>query len=169
MNTVRIYDERLQTQTADWMQQFDSYMTHACTFTFQQAVADTALTAEQVWLYWENYCKYLNRVVYGHAAKRHSKSLLILPVLHGELSGTRLHMHAGIGCIDRDYSYSKLATLINTTWRDMRWTLNETDIQPYRTSGWIGYMLHESVRLDLQSVDMTRCCIPPALQADILS
>jgi hypothetical protein len=169
MQQERRYNIRLQTQTEAWMQQFDSYITHACSFTFQQAVGETAMTAERAWLYWDNYCKYLNRVIYGHAAKRHSKSLLILPVLHGEISGKRLHMHAGIGCIDRDYSYSKLATVINTTWRDMRWTLNEIDIQPYRTSGWIGYMLHESVRLDLHSVDVTRCCIPPTLQADILS
>lgn len=161
---IRRYDERLQQQTEEWMGQYDGQLTHACTFTFQQAVGDTKLTAEQLWLYWENYCKYLNRVIYKHAAKNHSKSLLILPVMHGELSGTRLHIHAAIGCVDRNYSYDKLATLINTTWREMRWTLNETHIQPYKCKQWIGYMLHESVRLDLHSVDITRCFIPQASQ-----
>lgn len=160
---IRRYDERLQQQTEDWMGQYDEYLTHACTFTLQQAVGDTKLTAEQLWRYWENYCKYLNRAIYQHAAKHHHKSLLILPVMHGELSGTRLHLHAAMGCVDRDYSYDRLAALINTTWRKMRWTLNETHIQPYKCKRWLGYMLRESVRLDLHSVDITRCCIPPAL------
>lgn len=166
---TRIYDERLKEQTEKWMTQFDEYCTHACTFTFQQEVGDNKLTAEQAWIFWANFCKYLNRLIYKHAAKNHNKCLLILPTLHGEISGKRLHIHAAIGCIDKDYSFEKLAALINEAWRAMRWTLNETEIAPYRTSGWINYMLHESVRLDLHSVDITRCCIPPALKAEILS
>lgn len=166
---IRRYDIRLKEQTEKWMVQFDEHLTHACTFTFQQTVGDTQLTAELVWKFWTNYCKYLNRLIYKHAAKNHNKSLLILPTLHGEISGTRLHIHAAIGCVDREFSFEKLAALINEAWRAMRWTLNETEIAPYRTSGWIGYMLHESVRLDLHSVDITRCCVPPTLQAEILS
>ncbi len=166
---TRIYDERLKQQTEIWMAQFDMRLTHACTFTFQQTVGDKLLTEEDVWVYWENYCKYLNRLIYKRAAKNHNKSLVILPVLHGEISGTRLHMHAAIGCVDREYSYSKLAAIINKAWRVMRWTQNETEITPYRNTGWINYMLHESVRLDLHSVDITRCCIPRMLKAEILS
>ena len=166
---TRIYDIRLKEQTEEWMTAFDSYITHACTFTFQQEVNGNKITATQAWNYWTNYCKYLNRNIYKHAAKNNGKSLVILPILHGEIDNSRLHIHAAIGCIDRDYSFEKLKAIINSTWRDMKWTLNETEIVPYRNSGWINYMLHESVRLDLCSVDITRCFLPKRLQAEILS
>lgn len=166
---TRIYDERLKEQTEEWMLLFNEHLTHACTLTFKQEVNSNKITAEQAWLYWENFCKYLNRRIYKHAAKNHNKCLLILPVLHGELKGQRLHFHCAVGCTDREFSFEKLAAKINSTWREMRWTNNETEIKAYRDEGWNNYMLKESVRLDLHSVDITRCCIPPALQAEILS
>lgn len=161
----KLCDIRLKQQTEEWMAKYDSHLTHACTFTFKQTVGGKAVVAEDIWRNWENFCKYLNRIIYKHAAKRGRKSLLILPVLHGELSNKRLHIHAAIGCIDRDISYDKLRILIDTAWREMKWTDNITEIAPYRNSGWINYMLHESVRMDLHSVDLTRCCIPPSLQS----
>jgi hypothetical protein len=160
----RQYDARLQTQTETWMAKYDEYLTHACTFTCKQEVAGVELTAEQLWKCWENYCKYLNRIIYKHAAKKHNKSLLIMATLHGELSHKSLHIHAAIGCVDRELSFDELKGLLNKTWRDMRWTKNITEIKPYKDKGWIGYMLHESVRLDLSSVDITRCFIPPTLK-----
>ncbi len=166
---IRIYDERLKTQTETWMGKFDEHLMLACTLTFAQEVGDNKVTADMAWKYWGNFCKYLNRVIYKHAAKNDHKSLLILPVMHGELFGERLHFHCAIGCIDRDYSADKLTAMINKAWREMKWTDNETEIAPYRNTGWINYMLHESVRLDLHSVDITRCCIPRALKAEILS
>lgn len=159
----RRYDERLQSQTAGWMQQFEPHLTHACTFTFQQYVGDNKVTPEMAWRYWENFCKYLNRLIYKHAAKNYGKTLLILPVLHGEMFGEHLHFHAAIGCTDKSISFEKLKALINFAWRKMRWTLNETHVVPYEDAGWINYMLRQSVRLDLHSVDIERCCIPPAL------
>jgi len=156
------YDERLQAQTFDWMAQYDEHLTHACTFTLEQF--DGNLTAEQAWRQWERFCKYLNRKLYGNAAKRYDKTLLILATLEGEISCKHLHIHAAIGCIDRDYSFEKLAALINATWREMKWAKHETDIRQYRDTGWLGYILKESVRLDLSSVDLTKSCIPKALQ-----
>ena len=157
------YDERLQTQTFDWMQQYDEHLTHACTFTLEQF--NYELTAEQAWKFWQHFCNKLNYKLYGKAAKRYNKTLLILPVLHGEISGKNLHLHAAIGCVDRDYSFEKLRAVINATWREMKWAKNETEILQYMNKGWIGYMLHESVRLDLSSVDLTRCCIAESLKA----
>lgn len=162
---TRIYDERLKQQSAEWMMQYDAHLTHACTFTFQQSVGDNSLTAEQVWQNWENFCKYLNRLIYNHSAKRKDRTLLILPTLHGEISNKRLHIHAAIGCCDSDYNYDKLTAIINSAWRKMKWTQHQTMIVPYRNSGWISYMLHESVRMDLHSVDITRCCIPALLKS----
>jgi hypothetical protein len=157
------YDEQLKIQTFDWMKQFDEHLTHACTFTFEQF--DGNLTAEQAWQQWERFCKYLNRKIYGTAAKRNNKTLLILPVLHGEISYKNLHIHAAIGCIDdRGYSFNELRIIIERSWREMKWAKHETETVQYRDVGWIDYMLKESVRLDLSSVDLTRCCIAKALQ-----
>jgi hypothetical protein len=162
---TRIYDIRLKEQTEQWMTQYDEHLTHACTFTFKQAVDGKLLSADDIWEYWFNYCKYVNRLIYKHAAKNHNKSLLILPTLHGEVSNKRLHIHAAIGCVDKDISFDKIKALLNAAWREMKWTEHETEIVPYRNSGWINYMLHESVRMDLHSVDITRCCIPPSLKS----
>jgi len=161
--TAPIYDKRLQAQTFDWMAQFDEHVTHACTFTMEQF--DSELTAEQAWKQWECFCKYLNRKLYGNKAKRKNKTLLILATLEGEISYKKLHIHAAIGCIDRDYSFEKLNIIIKAAWRDMKWAKHKTDIQQYRDTGWFGYILKESVRLDLNSVDLTRSCVPAQLKA----
>lgn len=156
------YDKRLQTQTYNWMARFDEHLTHACTFTLEQF--DHKLKAEDAWRFWQHFSNKLNYRLYKHAAKRHNKTLLVLPVLHGEISGKQLHFHAAIGCVDRDYSFDKLKAITNSTWREMRWAKHETEIVEYQDTGWLDYMLHESVRLDLNSVDITRCCIPQALK-----
>ncbi|MBL1320030.1 MAG: hypothetical protein COA63_003085 [Methylophaga sp.] len=157
------YDERLQAQTLEWMGQHEEHLTHACTFTMEQF--DGNLTAEQAWKQWERFCKYLNRKIYGNAAKLHGKTLLILPVLHGEISYKNLHIHAAIGCVDdRSYGFAELKTIIDTAWREMKWAKNDIEIVQYRDINWIDYMLKESVRLDLHSVDLTRCCIAKTLQ-----
>ena len=145
------------------MCQFESYLTHACTFTLEQF--DMNLSAEQAWQTWQHFCNKLNYLLYKNAAKRHGKSLLILPVLHGELSGKNLHFHAAIGCVDRTYSFEQLKALINKTWREVKWAKNKTEIVEFRDTGWLNYMLKESVRLDLSSVDLTRACIPAAIKA----
>lgn len=157
------YDKRLQTETLEWMVKFDEYLTHACTFTMEQF--DNNLTAEQAWICWQHFSNRLNYKIYKNAAKRYNKTLLILPVLHGEISGKNLHFHAAIGCVDRDYSFEKLKALINGTWREIKCAKHETEVLSYIDSGWLSYMLHESVRLDLNSVDLTRACIPQALKA----
>lgn len=163
--TTRKYDVRLRDQTHEWMAQYNDHLTHACTFTIKQTVAGRTIDAERAWALWENFCKYLNRTIYKHAAKRHGKSLVVLPTLHGEMHGKRLHFHAAIGCVDGRLSYDQLKLVIEMCWRDQRgWTDQHIDIQPYKDTGWIGYMLHESVRLDLSSVDVTRCCVPSTLQ-----
>lgn len=161
-STVR-YDKRLQTQTFDWMLQYEEHLTHACTFTFEQFGG--GLTAEQAWKQWEKFCKYLNKKIYGNAFKRHGKTLLILATLHGEISFKNLHIHASIGCVDKSFEFEELKAIINTAWREMKWATHAGKIKSYRNAGWIDYKLHESVRLDLHSVDLTRCFIPQHLTA----
>ena len=159
------YDERLRTQTQDWMAKYSEHLTHACTLTIKQQVNGKDMDAERAWQSWENFCKFLNRTIYRKAAKRYGKSLVILPTLHGEVSGKQLHFHAAIGCVDERLSFDELKMTIDVCWRSqLAWTNTHIDIQPYRDVGWIGYMLHESVRLDLNSVDLTRCFLPRSLQ-----
>lgn len=146
------------------MAQYSDHLTHACTFTIKQEINGRENDAEQAWDLWGDYCAYLNRTIYKHAVKRYGKSLVILPTLHGEGSHKRLHFHAAIGCVDRKLAYDKLKVVIEMCWRRLRgWTDKHLDIQPYKDEGWISYMLHESDRLDLHSVDITRCCLPKVL------
>jgi len=163
----RKYDERLRSKTEAYFGQFNDHITHACTLTFKQDVNGKQITAEQAWVYFENYCKYLNRTIYIKP-KRYKKTLLILPILHGELKNINLHFHCAIGCTDRDYSFDKLKAVINSTWREMKWTTNITEIKPYRDTGWIKYMCDECVRLDLNTVNTNCWFIPKELKAEIL-
>ena len=162
-NNSRIYSKQLQTETLQWMSNFDSYLSLACTFTIHQPDTINEQSVDTVWKQWEYYSKYLNRQLYGHAAKKYGKGLLILPVLHGELSRTNLHFHAAIGCIDRDIKDYELRALVNRCWRNMEWSTNSTKIEKYENTNWISYMLKESVRLDLQSINLTKASIPKAL------
>jgi hypothetical protein len=154
---------RAQHATAQWMKQFDRFLTHACTFTFHQEAGGVALTPERIWKYWGNYCKLLNRKLYGHAAKRHNRTLLILPALHGASGTTRLHMHAAIGCVDGDFNFEELKAMICDSWRTIRWAQPDIKIDPYRDSGWIDYMLREHKSVNAPCAHLTHCCVPPFL------
>jgi len=156
----RRYDERLRTETEAYFGKFDSYLTHACSLNYMQYANDNKITPAQAWRQWEKFCKYLNRLIYDRAAKRQKKSLIILPILEGELKSQHLHFHCAIGCVDENYSFDKLKIIINSAWRKQKWTYNNPHVVPYRDNGWIGYICKESVRFDLNSVDIPRCCVP---------
>jgi len=159
MNTIR-YDERLRSETEAYFGKYDSYLTHACSLNIRQDINGKMITAEQAWIQWEDFSKYLNRLVYRSAGKKGRKALIILPILEGELSNKHLHFHCAIGCIDEEYSFEKLKIIINSAWRKQKLTYKNPYVVPYRNNGWIGYISKESVRLDLNSVDITRCSIP---------
>jgi hypothetical protein len=160
----RKYDEKLRHEIEAYFGRYNSYLTHACTLNYMQYANETKITPEQAWKQFEYFCKHLNRKIYGHAAKRKKQSLIILPVLEGEISGKHLHFHCAIGCIDKSYNFEELKTIINAAWRKQKWTYNNPTVKQYEDSGWIEYMCKESVRLDLNNVDLTRCCIPANLQ-----
>jgi len=155
-----IYDKRLRDSAIGFFEGYSSYLTHACTFPVRQYVNGAEIPASQIWDNWEKFSKYLNRLIYGHAAKKHGKSLVILPTLEGELTRKNLHFHCAIGCTDRTYEFDDLKQIINKAWRNMQWTYNNPYIVPFRSNNWIEYMCKESVRIDLHSIDIVRCSIP---------
>ncbi len=161
---------RCKYEISIWLKKFEKSYTHACTFTLTQAAGETRLTPAHAWKYFKNFSKYLNRTIYRHAAKRHNKTLLIVPVLHGVTGRTHLHIHAAIGCVDRDIPFYLLKAAINKAWRKMSWSTHDTQIIPFRDSGWIDYMLKELTPNTIhQCVDLTCCCIPTTLIPETLS
>jgi len=166
---TRMHEASIQAVSEGWSAQYSQYITHACTLSIRQPKNKHEFNIEHIWKQWGNFCKYLNRLVYGHAGKRGKKSLVIIPALHGQTSYANLHFHVGIGCVDKDYTHAELTALINNAWRHVSWTKNRTDIQPYRNLGWDNYIYKESVWLDLQAGDIARSCIPPSLKAEVLS
>jgi len=163
------YDERVREDAAKWTAQFSKHFTHACTASFHQPKSKHELYIEQIWKNWSEFCKYLNRLAYGHAGKRGKKTLLIVASLEGRKNGKNLHMHIALGCVDGRYNYDELTVLFNKAWRKVSWTLNDTHIQPYRNIGWNNYAYKESVWLDLQAGDLAYACIPPTLTAKVPS
>ncbi len=154
-----IYDKRLKRETIELFAVFDTYLTHACSLNIRQNINGSMINAETAWIQFENFSKNLNRIVYGHAGKKGK-------FCFGRLCDLRkhLHFHCAIGCADKNLSFDKLKTLISTAWRNQKLTYNNPYIVPYRDSGWIEYICKESVRLDLNSVDLTRCSIPASSQ-----
>ena len=166
---TRMHDGSIQAASEMWAEKYSQHITHACTLSIYQPKNKHEDYIEKIWRQWSDFCKYLNRLIYGHAGKRGKKSLVIIPVLHGQASYTDLHFHVGIGCIDRNYTYAELSALINKAWRHVTWTKNRTNIQPYIDAGWNNYIYKESIWLDLQAGDIAHSSIPPILTAEVLS
>ena len=145
------------------MAQYGEYLVLACTFTLPDSLALSPNARDRIWKHWEDFCKYLNRLVYDHMAERYGKTLLIIPALHGDGETTRFHFHAAIGYVDMPCRHHLLIHKINDAWRKMKWSANEIEVKPYIDIGWLEYMAHEFSRHGEGSIDIARCCIPKEL------
>lgn len=163
------YDDHVRESTLKWTAQFSEYFTHAYTVSIHQPKSKHEFYIDRIWRDWGKFCKYLNRLAYGHAGKRGKKTLLIVASLEGQNSTKDLHFHIALGCIDGRYNYDELTVLFNRAWRKVSWTLNRPNVQPYIDIGWESYISKEKVRLDLQAGDIGYVCIPPTLKAEVLS
>ncbi len=154
------YDERFKLQTKTYLSKYEPYLTHACTFNIKQEVNGRTITAEYAWMKWQAFCANLNKSIYGAQGRKGKQSLIILPILEGELSQKNLHFHCAIGCAERSYEFDELKAIIDTAWRKQPFRFNSAYIVPYRDYGWIDYISKEKKRLDINIVDLFQCKFP---------
>lgn len=90
----------------------------------------------------KRFTQKLNREVFGHAAKRHNKSLRYLIAVEGVCNSKNLHLHMAIGNIPRGIMLNKVPSMVH----DAITRVHELDQQhavDVMDSGWFDYITKE--------------------------
>ncbi len=85
----------------------------------------------------------LNFAVFGHAAKRHGKTLKYLPVVEGELSGKHLHLHFAIGNLPKHVRFNQFDALVCQAKKYVE-HVDEQHKVDIADSGWLEYITKET-------------------------
>ena len=99
----------------------------------------------------ERFKKKLNQQVFGHAAKRHGKSLTYIVVIEGERSCKRLHLHMAIGNLPAHVKFNQLNALVT----EAKVHVDNVDEQhklDITDSGWMEYITKELGHNDTDNV-----------------
>ena len=155
----------------EWLNQFQNYFTHALTLTFHpmrirhlqnksnkkfaEARADILDLEKRSFRYFANR---LDRGLFGNASARHGNKLLLVPVLEGLFEDGRPHYHCALG-IPRD-RFDVIGAKVREAWKETPLAGNQIDVQPYRNSGWLGYMSKQSKYINRESIDWGNVRVP---------
>lgn len=85
----------------------------------------------------------LNFIVFGHAAKRHGKTLKYLPVVEGERGGKNLHLHFAIGNLPKHVKLNKFDALVCEAKKYVE-DVDEQHKVDIADSGWLEYITKET-------------------------
>ena len=85
----------------------------------------------------------LNFAVFGHAAKRHGKTLKYLPVVEGERSGKRLHLHFAIGNLPKHVMFNQFDALVCQAKKYVEHVDEQYKVD-IADSGWLEYITKET-------------------------
>ena len=140
-------------------------MNHAVTLTFNKAPVRAYLnqfkqsltmnSPEMLDLYSEalkRFGRALNRSLFGNAAQRHGKSILMVPVFEGLQKAKTPHIHLAIAVTeDRFLGFEDK---VQQAWNSATPFAGHTDTEiVYDAQGWSRYISKQSVFIDRQSID----------------
>ena len=166
--------QRFRREIYNYLVQYSDLITHAVTLTFDGSKLN-ALKRKSDWAHGENYeallqrsfkhfVTRLNRQVYGNAAQRYGKTLLILPVIEGLKRGECPHYHCAIGGPDR-LDAAEFEQMVTQSWKHVAFAGQQVDVQAYRDKGWMSYISEDAVYLNRISVDWSNVQLPSHLLA----
>ena len=144
-------DRQIQSETIRWMTKFDGRMQLAVTLTFKDYVRPfrpdgsqgfQGLTPDLAWKTHNQFVARVNEALFGHAARRYDKTIICLPMLHGESTDKRLHLHCAIGDIP-NHALAKFEGIARNAWKATMFGWDQVHFQWYRDEGWLRYMNHE--------------------------
>jgi hypothetical protein len=142
---------RQQTACFDWMLKHADHFTHALTLTLkptrviQTDVGQTyeRLTQIEAKRAFGFFLTRLNARLYGHAAKRHGKSVAVIPVLEGAATNKLLHYHYAMGNFRTDMSQKAVEDAIGATWQQCPFANKQIAVRPLSNEGWFAYTSKE--------------------------
>lgn len=166
--------DKFRTAIYQYLLQYSDLLTHAVTLTFdgdaltrlkmKSPEMKAEVFEEIVQRSFKHFVTRLNRSVYGNAAQRYGKTLLILPVIEGLQRGQCPHYHCAIAAPLR-VSDAQLLESVTECWKSVAFAGHQVDVQPYRSERWLGYMSKKAVFLDRTSVDWSNVQLPAHLLA----
>lgn len=157
--------ERVRRQHEDWLTTHNPVVTHAVTLTFVPTAVraftnklNQSLTMnnpELIDLYSKAVRQFghtLNRSMFGNAAQRYGKSVLMVPVFEGLQKKKKVHIHLAVGIPeDRFLGFEEK---IQQAWSSSTPFAGDTQTkQTYDNGGWSRYVTKEAVFIDRQSID----------------
>ena len=163
----------------DWLMQYDKQFTHAVTLTFNQhkirclekGLASTLKVlskADILELQKKSFRCFrfkLNKLLFGNDVTRRGRGVLMVPVIEGLYSGGRVHYHCAIA-IPED-RLSVFEGKLRDAWRYAPLSGDQFDIQPYRNSGWLGYMSKQAKYLKRECIDWDNVFVPKCFEPSI--
>ncbi len=155
-----------------WLNEHASSVNHAVTLTFNKAPVRAYLnqfkrsltmnSPEVLNLYSKSLKRFgraLNRSLFGNAAERYGKSILMVPVFEGLQKAKTPHIHLAIAVTeDRFLGFEDK---VQQAWNSATPFAGYTDTEiVYDASGWSRYISKQSVFIDRQSIDWQSVMLP---------
>lgn len=155
-----------------WLSEHNPVVTHAVTLTLKpfavRAYANrfssslTMNSPELLEVYTKALRKFghtLNRSLFGNAAGRNGKSVLMVPSYEGLQKDKKPHIHLAVGVPeDRFLGFDDK---VQAAWSSSTLFAGYTDVKPtYCNEGWNRYIVKEAVFIDRQSIDWWSVMLP---------
>ena len=166
--------DKFRTAIYRYLLQYDDLLTHAVTLTFdgdqlnrfRRKTPDIDKETYEAVLQrsMRHFNNRLNRSVYGNAAQRNGKTLLMLPVMEGMQRNQNPHYHCAIAAPTR-IADAELKKMVRECWDSVAFAGQQIDVQPYRSKEWLSYISKAAVYLDRTSVDWSNVQLPVHLLA----
>lgn len=123
----------------------------ALTLTLKQTIVEEtpkgtvirAITKQDCERITQRFQQKLNFAVFGHAAKRHGKTLKYLPVVEGERSGKNLHLHFAIGNLPKHVKLNQFDALVCQAKKYVE-HVDEQHKVDIADRGWLEYITKET-------------------------
>jgi hypothetical protein len=137
--------------TRTWLQSMYKDFPLALTLTLKQTIVEETLkgnvrrsiTKADCERITQCFQQKLNFAVFGHAAKRHGKTLKYLPVVEGERSGKNLHLHFAIGGLPDHVRFNQFDSLVCEAKKHVP-HVDEQHKVDIADSGWLEYITKET-------------------------
>lgn len=163
-------DFKIRQAHIDWMQQYANEFTHAATLTLKPyRVVPTArgemretITQSAASQDFSFFIRRLNASLFGHAAKRYGKSIVIMPTLEGLHNGKLLHYHCALGQFPTQLCEKAIEAKIREAWQKTRFGNEQVDVRRMATAGWLSYMGKEIRSNNADALDIANVRLPSA-------
>ena len=141
----------IKAATRTWVSSMASEFPLALTLTLKQTIVEEmpkgtvrrAIKKQDCERITQRFQQKLNFAVFGHAAKRHGKTLKYLTVVEGERSGKNLHLHFAIGNWPKHLRFNQFDALVCEAKKHVEHVSEQHKVD-IADSGWLEYITKET-------------------------